>query len=171
MARVFLALGANVGDRRGNLLLALRWLAPQCRVVAVSSLYGSRAMVAEGAAAGPDFFNAACEVETDLAPEELLALLKQVEHAIGRRPAARWAPRPIDIDILLYDDIAIESADLIVPHTGIAERAFVLAPLAEIAGDVMHPVHRRTIGDIATDIDYVGLTYQSDAGWAASVLG
>jgi 2-amino-4-hydroxy-6-hydroxymethyldihydropteridine diphosphokinase len=103
MARAYLGLGANVGNRKANLKLALRWLAPACRVVAVSSLYRTEAVVPEGAPPGPDYLNAACEVETELSPEELLEQVKAIEHAIGRRPAERWAQRPIDIDILLYD--------------------------------------------------------------------
>jgi len=157
--RVFLGLGANVGNRKENLRLALRWLQPACRVIAVSSLYRSEAVVLEGAAPGPDYLNAACEVETDLSPHDLLAHVKSIEHAIGRRPAERWAPRPIDIDILLYGDQVINTDELIVPHPRIAERNFVLAPLAELASDVDHPVGDRTIGELAEEIDYDGLEH------------
>ena len=87
--------------------LALRWLARQCTIVAVSSLYRSEAVVLEGAEAGPDYLNAACEIATDLAPVDLLRFAKEIEHEIGRRPAGRWAPRAIDIDILLYGDVIV----------------------------------------------------------------
>jgi 2-amino-4-hydroxy-6-hydroxymethyldihydropteridine diphosphokinase len=159
VTRAFLALGANVGNRKENLRLALRWLQPACRIVAVSSLYRSPALVLEGAPPGPDYVNAACEVETDLAPRELLAHVKSIEHAIGRRPAERWAPRPIDIDILLYGDEVIDAEELAVPHPGLTQRNFVLAPLAELASDVENPREHRTIGELAEDIDYEGLEH------------
>lgn len=168
MTRVFLGLGANIGDRRANLELALRWLEPRCRVISVSSLYRSAAVVAEGQAPGPDFFNAACEVETELPPGELLTLAKSIERAIGRRPAERWAPRPIDIDILLYGDAVIDAADLVVPHPLMGERPFVLVPLAEIAADVTHPVLAMTVGDLAAEDDLEGLEHVAGPGWAGA---
>jgi 2-amino-4-hydroxy-6-hydroxymethyldihydropteridine diphosphokinase len=171
--RVFLGLGANVGNRRENLRLALRWLQPACRIVAVSSLYRSEAVVPEGAQPGPGYLNAVCEVETELAPADLLSHVKSVEHAIGRRPAERWAPRPIDIDILLYGDHVVERDDLTVPHPRIGERNFVLAPLAELASDVEHPVAHRTIGELAEDTDYDGLEHIAapDEWWSEPADG
>ena len=87
--RVFLGLGANIGNREANLCAALRWLPPACQVRAVSGLYRSEAVVLEGAAAGPEYLNAACEVATALDPQELLLYIKQIEHALGRRPSER----------------------------------------------------------------------------------
>jgi 2-amino-4-hydroxy-6-hydroxymethyldihydropteridine diphosphokinase len=165
VARVFLGLGANVGNRIENLRLALRWLPPECTVVAVSSLYSSRAVVLADAPPGPDYLNAACEVATALDPQALLRRLKQIEHDIGRRPAPRWSPRPIDIDILLYGDAIIDSPELQVPHPLMLERAFVLVPLAEIAADVVHPISRTRIGDLAEAADAAGLERVEAAGW------
>ncbi|MDP9236295.1 MAG: 2-amino-4-hydroxy-6-hydroxymethyldihydropteridine diphosphokinase [Chloroflexota bacterium] len=164
--RVFLGLGANVGNRIENLRLALRWLEPQCRVVAVSSLYQSAALVLEGSPAGPDYYNGAVEVQTELSPAELLFHVKQIEHDIGRRPAERWAPRPIDIDILLYGDAVIDTPELQIPHPSLTARNFVMAPLAELAGDVVHPVLGKPIGALAEDVDYVGLSLIAERGWA-----
>lgn len=169
--KAYLGLGANVGNREANLRLALRWLAPTCRVVAVSSLYRSDAVVLEGQPPGPDYLNAVCEVETDLSPVDLLLLAKRVEHDIGRRPAPRWAPRPIDIDILLYGEDVIEidtpAGRLVVPHPLIAERTFVVVPLAEIAPGGRHPLLGRTIGEIAEDVELGGLEHLAGPEWAA----
>jgi 2-amino-4-hydroxy-6-hydroxymethyldihydropteridine diphosphokinase len=164
--RVFLGLGANVGNRIENLRLALRWLEPQCRVVAVSSLYQSAALVLEGSPAGPDYYNAAAEVQTELSPEELMFHVKHIEYAIGRRPAERWAARPIDIDILLFGDAIIDTPELQVPHPQLTARNFVMAPLAELAGDVVHPVLGKSIGALAEDVDYEGLSLVAERGWA-----
>ena len=167
MTRAFLGLGANVGNREANLRMALRMLEGACRVVAVSSLYRSVAVVPEGEPPGPDYLNAACEVETDLEPAELLRFVKQIEHDIGRRPAPRWSPRPIDIDILLYEAHVVDTTELRVPHPLLAERNFVLVPLAELAPEAAHPVIGRTIGELAEDIDFAGLEHLRGPEWAA----
>jgi 2-amino-4-hydroxy-6-hydroxymethyldihydropteridine diphosphokinase len=166
MMKAFLGLGANIGNREANLRLALRWLARECAVVAVSSLYRSEAVVLEGAPSGPDYLNAACEIETALAPEELLRFVKEIEHEIGRRPAERWAPRVIDIDILLCGDTVITSTDLTIPHPLLAERNFVLVPLAELAPGAAHPVLGKTIGELAEDVDLAGLEHLAEPEWA-----
>ena len=166
MATAYLALGANVGNRLENLRMALRLLGEQARVTEVSSLYRSDALVPEGAAPGPDFLNAVVAIETDFEPPELLRALKEIEHEIGRRPAARWAARPIDIDILVYDERVITTPDLMVPHPAMLERNFVLVPLAEIAPGARHPAAGATIGELAEDIDYGGLEHVEGPAWA-----
>jgi 2-amino-4-hydroxy-6-hydroxymethyldihydropteridine diphosphokinase len=166
--RAFLGLGANIGNREANMRAALRWLARECTVLAVSSLYRSGAVVAEDEPPGPDYLNATCEIETALGPEELLRFVKEVEYEIGRRPAERWAPRVIDIDILLYGDLVIATPALTIPHPLLAERNFVIVPLAELAPDAMHPVLRKTAGEVAEDIDLTGLEHLAEPEWATS---
>ncbi|HYM16482.1 MAG TPA: 2-amino-4-hydroxy-6-hydroxymethyldihydropteridine diphosphokinase [Dehalococcoidia bacterium] len=167
MVRIFLGLGANVGNRRENLRMALRLLAARCTVVAVSSLYRSAAVVAEGQPPGPDYLNAACEIATDLPPADLLRFVKEIEHAVGRRPAARWSPRPIDIDILLYGDTCLDTPELTLPHPLLAERNFVVVPLAELAPEALHPALGCTVGRLAEEIDVAGLAHVEEPDWAA----
>lgn len=165
MTTVFLGLGANIGNREENLRVALRWLSRGCRVVAASSLYRSEALVAEGAEPGPDYLNAACEIETELTADELLRFVKEVEYEMGRRPGERWAARVIDIDVLLYGDTVVTSVELTVPHAMLAERNFVLIPLAELAPGAMHPLAKRTIGELAEDVDRAGLQHVRGPEW------
>lgn len=164
--RVFLALGANLGDRAANMREALRRIGERCRIVAVSSLYESPALVDEGSPAGPDYLNAVAEVEASLAPGEVMRLAKEVERALGREPGGHWAARPIDIDILLYGERAIDTPELTVPHPRMAERAFVLAPLAEIAPEAAHPLLGGTAGDLVAEVDLSGLRHVEGPEWA-----
>jgi len=169
-ARVYLALGANVGDREANLRMALRLLSRRCRVTAVSSLYRSEAVVLEGSAPGPDYRNAVCEAETDLEPEALLRFVKEIEHEIGRRPAPRWSARPIDIDIILFDARVVDLPDLRVPHASMHERNFVLVPLAELAPGATHPLLGRSAGELAEDVDLAGLEHLRGPEWASDLV-
>ncbi len=170
MNRVFLGLGANIGNREENLRQALRVVSGHGSVVAVSSLYRSQAVVLGGQAPGPDFLNAVCEIETDLSPQELLLAVKAIEHEIGRRPTGRWTPRPIDIDILLFGDEVLSGDALTIPHPFLVERNFVLLPLAELAPEVEHPLLHRTIDDLTEDADFDGLEHLSGPDWAAGAL-
>jgi len=140
MATAYLGLGANIGNREANLRMALRGLTRMARVESVSSLYESEAVGPEQ----PPFYNAVCRIETGLEPESLLRFLKTLEHEIGRRPGGeRWGPRPIDIDILLYDGLTAASPELTIPHPRMTERRFVLVSLLEIAPDAALPDGRR----------------------------
>lgn len=143
MATVYLAFGGNLGERVENLRRAVALLAPEVTVQAVSPLYETApAYVADQ----PRFVNGALRAETALPPRDLLRKLKAIEHEVGRRPGLRHGPRVVDLDILLYDDQVVAEADLEIPHVRIAERLFVLRPLADLAPDLVHPVLKRTIG-------------------------
>ena len=135
--RVFVGLGANLGDARGTLAEAIAAIAawPGTRLVAASSMYGSAPVDAQG----PDFVNAAIELSTTLEPQALLQALQRLEMAQGRQRPYRHAPRTLDLDLLLYGQRQIDTAELTVPHPRLHERAFVLQPLLELAPDLVHP--------------------------------
>ena len=132
MAVVFLGLGSNLGDREANIRTAIDRLnrSPVIRVVKVSSLYESAPM---GEPDQPDFLNAVAQVEADLEPADVMEEVIRIETEQGRTREHRWGPRTIDIDILLYDEVSIVTDGLTIPHPRMMERAFVMAPLAEIA--------------------------------------
>jgi 2-amino-4-hydroxy-6-hydroxymethyldihydropteridine diphosphokinase len=161
VSTVYLGLGANLGDRERNLSAALRRLEPLVRVEAVSALYETDP-VPDGQ---PPYLNAACRAVTGLQPRGLLRHVKEVEREIGRRSSERWAPRPIDIDLLLYDDLTVEEDGLRVPHPELANRPFVLVPLADVADGVRHPQLGRTIGELAEEADRSGVRLLAEAGW------
>ncbi len=152
--RVFLALGANLGDRQGNILQALQYLQGKVEVLGVSSFYETEPV---GYVDQPRFLNAVCEVDTELSPHDLLRLAKWVEQRMGRTANFRNGPRPIDVDLILYGDEVIDDKDLTVPHPRMEERAFVLVPLAEIAPDVIHPVSGRRISELVDRSDRSGV--------------
>ena len=165
-ATVYLGLGANVGNRQANLAMALRGLARMARVEAVSSLYETEPV---GGPLQPPFYNACCRILSGLEPKQLLRFLKDLEGEIGRRPGGqRFGPRPIDLDILLYGDRVLADEELAIPHPRLAERAFVLAPLAEIAADVRHPSLGKTIGELLASVSQEGVRRIADSDWAGS---
>ena len=153
MTTVVLALGSNLGDRLGNLRAAVTLLADAgLRVTARSAIWETAPLPA----GQPDFLNAAAAAETRLEPEQLLVVAKGIERALGRRPGARWGPRPIDIDILFFGDRRISLEALEIPHPRIAERAFVLAPLAEVYPGGL-PVLGATAAELLAPLDRAGL--------------
>lgn len=149
MVTAYLGLGSNLGDRQGNLSQAIERLSRRVRLERVSSLYETEPV---GYLAQPRFLNAACRVSTDLSSWELLALAKEIEAGLGRVPGFPNAPRQIDIDILFYGDQVIETTELTVPHPRLAERAFVLIPLAEIAPELVHPQTGHRIGELVARV-------------------
>lgn len=131
MTPVLLALGSNLGDRAANLRAAVALLGEAgISVRSCSSIWETEPVPPDQ----PPYLNAAIAAETGLGPEQLLVVVKGIERALGRRPGRRWGPRPVDIDILFYGEVRIDLPGLQVPHPRVAERGFVLAPLAEIHG-------------------------------------
>ena len=163
MAAAYLGLGSNLGNREANLRWALRGLWRMGRVVAVSALYETDPV---GGIAQPSFYNAACRLETGLEPRPLLRFLQGLEHELGRRPGGeRGGPRPVDLDMLLYEDLVVDDVGLVIPHPRLAERPFVLAPLAEIAAEVSHPLAGKTVAQLLKAAGEQGVRRVAGAGW------
>jgi 2-amino-4-hydroxy-6-hydroxymethyldihydropteridine diphosphokinase len=139
MPRCLIGLGSNCGDRQANLEAAVSRLAayPPIRLLAVGA-WRETAPVG-GPPHQPSFLNGALTLETGLGPHELHAVLQQVEGQLGRERAETWGPRTIDLDLLLYDDLVLDTPTLIVPHPRMAWRRFVLEPAAEVAPAMLHP--------------------------------
>lgn len=157
MATAYLGLGSNLGDREANIASALKMLGREARILKVSSLYETEPV---GNKDRPWFLNCVCSVETDLSPQTLLELAKTMERNLGRKRTPPFGPRLIDIDILFYDDLILDSPDLTIPHPRLAERAFVLVPLKEMAPGLVHPLSGLTIEELserAENLDEVHL--------------
>lgn len=150
MAIVYIGIGSNLGDRHKNCLRAVDLLKKSgLSVTQQSSVHETEPW---GRTEQPAFLNMAVEIETRLAAIELLSLLKNIEKEMGRQDTVRWCPRIIDLDILLYNDITLNTEALTIPHPLMHEREFVLAPLAELAEDLIHPVLKKRIGDLLKEI-------------------
>lgn len=156
MSRVFVGLGANLGDRHATLsaaLVAMNAL-PATRVMRVSPLYRSAPIDA----GGPDYLNAVIELATKLEPHALLTALQTIEQAAGRERPYRNAPRTLDLDVVWFDDCTIDTPDLTVPHPRAAERAFVLRPWADIAPELVSAAALQAVAGQAIE-------RLQDSGW------
>ncbi len=160
---VLLGVGGNLGDRLAHLRRGVALLAPEVTVAAASALYESAPW---GVTDQPPFLNAALRVETRLSPHDLLAKCKAVEAAAGRTPGRRWGPRVLDLDILLYGDLRLDDEALTLPHPRIAERGFVLRPLADLAPEIVPPGWRRSVGAALAEIGEEGLRRVAGPEWA-----
>jgi 2-amino-4-hydroxy-6-hydroxymethyldihydropteridine diphosphokinase len=152
--KAYLSLGANLGDRIDQIRQALNHLRAWGAIEQVSPCYETEPV---GYEAQPEFLNLACLFSTGLGPNELLEKCKLVEKEMGRQASFRNAPRPIDIDILLFDDLILDAPELSIPHPRMSERAFVLAPMADIAPETIHPILRLTVLEMLDRVDRQGV--------------
>lgn len=150
----YIALGTNLGERLSNLRVALQSMLPEITVLAESHVYETPPWGYEDQ---PAFLNMVVKAETDLEPESLLEHLKQLEARLGRAQSFRWGPRLIDLDILFYNDLVIDTPPLIIPHPHLHERAFVMVPLADVAPNLRHPLLQQNTFELLAQLDVAGI--------------
>lgn len=144
---ICLALGANLGDRAANLARGVELLGERVRVDAVSPWLETAPV--GGAPGDPAYLNGALRGATELSPDDLVRFCLQVEARVGRvRPAPRWSARPLDVDVIFYGDLVVDSPVATIPHPRMAERRFVLEPLAAVAPDWRHPALGLTVAEL-----------------------
>ena len=143
---VYLALGSNLGNRLANLKQAVAAFSPQMEVKAKSHVYETPPWGYEDQ---PRFLNQVIKVKTYLEPEPLVKHIKRLEVALGRKISFQNGPRLIDIDLLFYDDLILNTTSLVIPHPRLHERGFVLLPLMDIDPDLVHPVNKKSVREMA----------------------
>lgn len=154
MATVFLGVGSNLGEREANIQKGIALLREHedIEVISVSGLVETEP---EGGLAQGKYLNGALQLKTDLLPLDLLTQLKMIERRLGRAKGEPNAPRPLDLDILFYDDVVIvDGKNLTIPHPRLASRVFVLKPLSEIAPDFVHPRLKKTVRDLLGQLEH-----------------
>ncbi len=151
---VYIALGTNLSDRLANLRAAIDSMPPEIHVLAESHVYETPPWGYEDQ---PAFLNMALKAVTDLEPALLLNHLKLLEVELGREQSFHWGPRLIDLDILFYDDLVLDSPPLVIPHPRLQERAFVLIPLADVAPEHIHPVLDRPVRELLAQVNTEGI--------------
>lgn len=157
----YLGLGTNQGDRLDYIRAAISRFHPLLRLLHLSPLYETEPWGYEDQ---PDFLNLVTKVETDLSPGDLLGYVKDIEGEMGREETFQYGPRIIDIDILFYNDLALEKDRVHIPHPRIEGRAFVLVPLADLAPDLTHPVSGETVREMLAGLDTTGVRpYREDS--------
>jgi 2-amino-4-hydroxy-6-hydroxymethyldihydropteridine diphosphokinase len=155
---IYIGLGTNLGDRVGNLHAAIAAMPPAVIVLRQSKIYETTPW---GFHDQPDFLNQVIKARTNLAPLDLLHYLKDIEKRLGRKETFRYGPRLIDLDILFYDDLILELPELSIPHPHMAERAFVLAPLAEIIPNFRDPLSGKRLVDLLHGVNVEGVRLYS----------
>ena len=151
MSIAYIGLGSNLNDKMANLNKAMELIEQDSKVNVLkrSSVYQTEPV---GIKDQPLFLNMVMEVETEFSPIDLLNFLQDIEKQMGRKKEKKWGPRNIDLDLLLYEDQIINSAELTLPHAQMHQRKFVLIPLAEIAKEKIHPLKKQTISDLLEDL-------------------
>lgn len=149
--RAYIAYGSNLGESESIIAAGLKKLGddPYIKLVADSGIVRSTAY---GVTDQPDFLNGVVEIETYYEPELLLEKLHEIEQAAGRERLVHWGPRTLDLDIILFDQLVIDSKELTVPHADMCSRDFVLVPLAKLAGWYRHPVYNKTIDELVKEL-------------------
>jgi 2-amino-4-hydroxy-6-hydroxymethyldihydropteridine diphosphokinase len=155
MAKCAIALGSNLGNSLEILEQSLKILekTPGITIKAISSWYQTEPV----GPPQPDYINGCALLEVQQTPEELLVLLLATELQFGRIRKERWEARTLDLDLLLYDDLILNTPNLQIPHPRMRERAFVLVPLAEIAGDRIEPISEKSIAELVNNVDCSGV--------------
>lgn len=154
MSEIYLSLGSNIGDRQKFISQAIDRLSKQIDIIQSSQIYETKPW---GKIDQQIFLNMCLFAKTNLSAEDLMIFAKNVETNIGRSHSEKWGPREIDIDILFYGDEIIDSNELKIPHPHLAERAFVLVPLNEIASNLIHPTLNKKISELMKNVDPTGV--------------